>query len=188
MEIEATLIAHLRTVMQILQAHHITHALAGGLAYSALIETRATIAIDVLILLQDTSMQTVFQLLAPSFETFWPHPQPMQFPRQTIWRAVGLTNQREYIVDFLLAESAFHHAILGRAMTVTFSGLPLRVVTLEDLVLLKWCARRPQDMVDVQTITLLFQNTLDQQYLAAWIVPLNLPPIPYSCAVEEQGR
>lgn len=47
----------------------VQYALAGGWAFSALIEPRATTDIDVLILLDRPSSESIHSLLAPLFES-----------------------------------------------------------------------------------------------------------------------
>jgi predicted nucleotidyltransferase len=174
MEINDTLTEHLKTILKALQECRIEYALAGGLAYSALVEPRATMDIDLLILLQDKSIQDFFHLLQERFDSLIVHKEPMQFHLVKIWRAVSFKNNRELILDFLLAESPFHQNALQRAIKLEFSGITLKVITLEDLILLKQCANRPQDVADVANIYAMFKDEIDHNYIEFWSKKLNI--------------
>ncbi|MFZ5862158.1 MAG: nucleotidyl transferase AbiEii/AbiGii toxin family protein [Nitrospirota bacterium] len=53
--------AYLTAVIRVLQAQHVDFALAGGLAYSALVTPRATVDIDVLILMPTRPPTDLFE-------------------------------------------------------------------------------------------------------------------------------
>jgi hypothetical protein len=130
--------------------------------------------IDLLVLLQNISIQDLFREIEQHFDSLIAHPKPMQFHLVKIWRAVGYKNNRELILDFLLAELPFHHHILKRAVGFDFLGFPLKVVTLEDLILLKKCAKRPQDVADITTIYASYNDEIDHDYIAFWTKELNI--------------
>ncbi|MBD3305050.1 hypothetical protein GF339_01735 [candidate division KSB3 bacterium] len=174
MGIHDTLTAQLQNVLQVLEACQVKYALAGGLAYSALVEPRATMDIDLLIMLQETSLREILRRLEPSVDSLIAHQAPMQFHRVKIWRVVLFKHNRELILDLLLAESPFHQNALERAVPLDFLGISVNVVTLEDLMLLKKSANRPQDMADVANIYATFGDELDQEYLEFWSNILNL--------------
>ncbi|MBA2487635.1 MAG: hypothetical protein H0V35_16360 [Nitrospira sp.] len=85
----------------------VAYALARGLAYSALVEPRATTDIDLLILLEPPSRDQVQALVSSLFDSTVVHPAPMVFQGISIWRVVGIRSDQEVIVDFLLANSAY---------------------------------------------------------------------------------
>lgn len=174
MEINDTLTEYLKNVLKVLQEDQIEYALAGGLAYSALVEPRATMDIDLLVMLRATSIQDFFHRLDEQFDSIVMHKEPMQFHLIKIWRAVSFKNNREIILDFLLAESQFHQNVLKRAIKLDFWGLPLKVVTLEDLILLKKCANRPQDIADVANIYTRFNDEIDHDYVEFWSKKLDI--------------
>lgn len=174
MGINETLIDHLRSILQVLQQLRMKYALAGGLAFSALIEPRATVDIDLLVLFEHTSIHDVFHALEPAFDALLVHDAPMPFHGITIWRAVGFKHQREIILDFLLAASEFDRQVLQRAISLEFMGMELRVVTCEDLILLKKCAHRDQDLVDITRIYQRFHDEINHEYIAYWSQKLGL--------------
>ncbi|MBA3754250.1 MAG: hypothetical protein H0X01_08965, partial [Nitrospira sp.] len=81
----------------------VAYALAGGWAYSALVEPRATTDIDLLILLEPPSRDQVQALVSYLFDSTVIHPTPMVFQGISIWRVVGIRSDQEVMVDFLLA-------------------------------------------------------------------------------------
>lgn len=174
MAYHANLSAVLTAVVRVLNDQRIEYALAGGLAYSALVTPRATVDIDVLALVPERPPAALFDGLRAALEVFIPHPGPMVFKRATIWRAVGGDRGCEVMLDFILAESEFHRSALDRRRTVEFAGLALSLVSVEDLMLLKALADRPQDRVDIHGIIAAYGAELDRDYLRGWITRLGL--------------
>jgi len=62
------------------------YALAGGLAYGALVEPRATTDVDLLILIDKPTPEKIAALFSSTFESLVPHPSPMEFKDLSIWR------------------------------------------------------------------------------------------------------
>lgn len=81
------------------------HALAGGWAYSALVEPRATTDIDFLMLVERPSREGLQSLFSSVFDATFVHPAPMVFHGVSIWRCVGIVGEQEIVVDVLLADS-----------------------------------------------------------------------------------
>lgn len=171
---EPFLISVLTDVVRVLHEHRFDYALAGGLAYSALVEPRATMDIDLLIVVEGAPPSALFQAMGPVFDAFTPHANPMRFKNLTVWRAVGIREKKEMIVDFLLAESDFHRTALSRKRVVEWSGLPLPIVTPEDLLILKALGGRLRDQADIEGIKASYGQRLDRKYLASWKQRLGL--------------
>jgi hypothetical protein len=176
---DAYLTAVLTAVIRGLHGQRVDFALAGGLAYSALVTPRATVDIDVLILMPTRPPTDLFEGLRAALPVFRPHDQPMVFRRATIWRALGGEPGREIVLDFILAENDFHRSALARKRTVAFAGMALPIVAIEDLVLLKALAGRAQDRADIEGVLTGAGITLDREYLDQWArrlgVDLALP-------------
>jgi hypothetical protein len=75
--------------------------------------------------------------------------------------------ERGVDVDVFLAESAFQREILARRRQATLDGIPVWLVSPEDLILLKLLAGRPRDLADVSDV-LFTQGQLDESYLRHW--------------------
>ncbi len=153
----------------------VAYALAGGWAYSALVEPRATTDIDLLILLEQPSREQVHGLVSPLFDSTVVHPAPMTFQSISIWRIVGVRADQEVIVDLLLADSTYLQTALSRRNVVPFGSLPVPILTLEDLIILKTLAGRLQDRADLEKIrTRQADLSVDWAYVDQWKTALGL--------------
>lgn len=153
----------------------IEYALAGGWAYSALVEPRATTDIDLLVLVARPSRESLLALMSPIFPSLVVHPAPMTFHGVSIWRTVGIRQGLEIVVDLLLAESEFLKRALARRQQVEFEGMSVPMLTLEDLILLKTLAGRLQDQADLQKIRDRgAEIDVDWAYVNEWKAKLGL--------------
>lgn len=168
------LIAALTAVIRGLNERGVDYALAGGLAYGALVEPRATTDVDLLILLDRPDREAVATLFSSAFDSVVPHPAPMVFKRLSVWRVVGMQEGREIIVDLLLAQSDFLKSALRRKQAVDFQGLALPIVTLEDMIVLKMMADRLQDRADIEKIMQRLELRVDWEYVREWQARLGL--------------
>ncbi len=147
--------------------------LAGGWAFSALVAPRATSDIDILILLDPPSRETIQFLLSSVFTSTIIHSAPMKFRGISIWRCTGIRENQETVVDLLLADSDFLQSALARKRQISFGGQNLCVVTLEDLMLMKMMAGRLQDRADLERIAQA-ELQVDQAYIEQWKDQLGL--------------
>jgi hypothetical protein len=153
----------------------VEYALAGGWAYSALVEPRATTDIDLLILVEHPSREAIQKLLSPVFGETVVHPAPMQLRGISIWRSVALRKEQEVVVDLLLADSDFLRTALGRRQTAALGSLSVPILTLEDLILMKILAGRLQDQADLEKIEARKADLcIDWSYVNAWKTKLGL--------------
>ena len=156
----------------------VSYALAGGWAYSALVEPRATTDIDFLILLEQPSREHVHALVSSLFDSTVIHPSPMVFQGISIWRIVGIRSGQEVIVDLLLADSVYLRTALARARIVPFGSVPVPILTLEDLIILKTLAGRLQDRADLEKIRARQADLpVDWAYVNQWKTTLRLPDL-----------
>ncbi len=153
----------------------VTYALAGGWAYSALVEPRATTDIDLLILLEPPSREQVQALVSSLFDSTIIHPAPKVFRGISIWRIVGTPVEQEIIVDFLLADSTYLRTALRRRQMVPFGPLQIPMLSIEDLIILKMVAGRLQDRADLEKIhTRQADLHVDWTYVDQWKTTLGL--------------
>lgn len=151
------------------------YALAGGWAYSALVEPRATTDIDLLILLEPPSREQVQTLVSSLFDSTIIHPAPMVFQGISIWRIVGIRSGQEVIVDFLLANSAYLRTALERRHMVAFGALQVPMLSIEDLMILKMVAGRLQDRAYLEKIHARQADLhVDWTYVDQWKTTLGL--------------
>lgn len=174
MGVKETLTDQLKRIVQFLNKQKIDYALAGGLAFSALVEPRATMDIDLIVMIKEKQLNDFKDLLKHEFESIITHKEPMQFNLVKIWRVINFIEDREMIFDFILAESKFHKNAIERAFEIEFFGSKLKVITLEDLILLKNCANRTQDLADLDKIYETYDDKIDYGYLKFWSDKLNI--------------
>lgn len=177
MAAEPFLIEVLSDVVRCLNRKAVDFALAGGLAYSALVESRATTDVDLVLILEDPTAEKVAGLFGGVFDTVVPHREPMVLKGLRVWRLVGVRGEREIVVDLLLAHSEFLRQALVRKRVVDFRGLALPILTLEDLMLLKALASRLQDQADLERIKERPDLRIDWGYVRTWLARLCLPRI-----------
>jgi len=174
LDIKETLIDQLKKIIQFLNKQKIDYALAGGLAFSALVEPRATMDIDIIIMIKEEQLSGFTNLLKDEFESIITHKEPMHFNLIKIWRVINFIDDREMIFDFILAESEYHKNAIERAFEIDFFESKLKVITLEDLILLKNFAKRTQDIADLDKIYKTFDHEINHGYLEIWSDKLNI--------------
>jgi len=147
------------------------YCLIGALALGVWGAVRATQDIDFLILLDDEQRDALMASLSAAgfhVDTRWAELNPMakdSFVRLSFGA---------YAVDLMLARDAFHREALARRRKVTLEGLTIDVASAEDLMLLKLCAGRDQDFVDVASVAARQGPTLDLPYLRTWAGRLGI--------------
>lgn len=175
MAAEPFLVQALSTLIADFNRRGIEYALAGGWAFSALVEPRATTDIDLLILIERPSRADIRSLLAPLFDSTVVHPVPMVFRGISIWRIVGIRGHQEVIVDLLLADSEYLRTALARRRMIQFALLQVPILTIEDLILLKTMAGRLQDQADLEKIHARRDELhVDWSYVEGWKPKLGL--------------
>lgn len=175
MAAESVLVETLTTLLAEFARRQVEYALAGVWAFSALVEPRATVDIDLLVLVDQPTQDAVRDLLSPVFASIVVHPDPMKFRDIAIWRAVGIKRGQEVVVDLLLAQSAYLRTALARRQLVSFGDTPISILALEDLILLKLMAGRLQDRADLEKIeSRRGELQVDWEYVTRWRVKLGL--------------
>ncbi len=176
MATESFLVQALSTLITTFNRRGVQYALAGGWAYSALVEPRATTDIDLLMLVEQPSREGLQSLFSSLFDSLVMHPAPMVFQGISIWRCVGISGDQEVVVDVLLADSEYLRTALARRRTVAFGTLQVPILTIEDLVVLKSLAGRLQDQADLEKIRARQDELhVDLAYVEEWKARLGLP-------------
>lgn len=175
MAFESFLAEALADILSEFDRRGVQYALAGGWAFSALVEPRATTDIDLLILLDPPLRETIQSLVSSVFTSAIVHPAPMKMKGVSIWRCMGLRDQQEVVVGFLLADSAFLQSALARKQQITLGAQPVSILTLEDLMLMKMIAGRLQDLADLEKIEARkTQLQIDWSYVEQWKATLGM--------------
>jgi hypothetical protein len=174
LETTDTIGKYLKEIIDFLDGNQIKYALAGGLAFGTLVEPQATMDIDILILINKDKFPEIISRMKQKFDKIIPYDSPMHFKSITIWRVLFFEQDKTLIGDFLLAESEYHQNIVKRAIDFNFEGKVIKVVTLEDLILLKNSSLRDIDKNDIAKIYLLRGDEIDNEYLKNWSSKLGI--------------
>lgn len=83
----------------------------------------------------------------------------------------------DWDVDLFVSKGAYDRECLSRAIAVEIDGVPVRVVTAEDLLIHKMIKLRHdrkrllQDLADVRAVVDARGDTLDWEYIRRWALP-----------------
>jgi hypothetical protein len=157
MEIARSLIETLKSLCRLLEDAHVDHCLIGGLAVGILGKPRDTEDIDMLVLIDEAQMPSLMSRLREHLKVIR-EGHVMHFPEATIWRTVIGSPTGEVgdvvVVDFLAAADAdvYRKAVLD-PIKLEFEGITIRVARPEHLITMKQMSGRPQDLLDIASLT-----------------------------------
>ncbi len=174
MGFKEALIGHLRKIVSFLNENGYEYALAGGLAFSALVEPRATVDIDILISIDESMMEDLIRKVKKKYSNIIVHESPMEFTGIKVWRMAAMNRDKEMIIDLLLVGSEFQKSAIRRSSEITFIDIKLKVISLEDLIILKILSARTQDKADLERVFKTMKNEIDCEYLNYWKDRLKL--------------
>lgn len=143
----------LRSVVTALNAAGIPHALVGGLAYSFLVESRATEDIDLLIPPGD--WPRVKETLAPLGYTLIAG--GMDFANIRIRRLTKIEGGDSLVLDFLLADGE-HRNAFTKAIRLRDGGVDFAVAPVETIIALKRGRMSAKDQSDIEGLERLLRG------------------------------
>jgi hypothetical protein len=149
-------------------------AVIGGVGIIARVSPRHTDDIDVVVVVPDGAAEA---LIAAGLRTgFQLDPrQGRELLEAGLLRLVLRPEDVEPVgVDLIFVDSAFLAGVVRRATPVDMGPCTLRVATVEDLLLLKLEANRPEDVDDILAIKDAFGATLDMAHVRAEAARLDL--------------
>ncbi len=162
----APLLAALRDLAAWLQETGARGVIIGGVAASLLGRPRATRDVDALVLLGEGEWDSF--LREGQRYGFGPRlPDALAFARQA--RVLLVRHEPSQIeVDIALAALLFEEEAIAGAVEVTLAGVSFRVVTPEDLIIMKAVAQRPRDLADIAGV-LDANPDLDVARIRRWV-------------------
>ena len=152
----------LSELTQLLSEKNIRYALVGGLAASIRGRVRVTEDVDLVL---DCNVDDAIALMwSLDPELFGPlFPDVEQVVRQCY--ILPLEDKRSKVqVDLAIGVSGFEKMIVERATAVEIAGESVKVASVEDLVLMKIMAGRPQDDLDIKGLITANKTILDWDY------------------------
>lgn len=131
-----------------LEAAGVPAMVVGGVAASILGRPRATRDIDTLAMLPDDKWAAALAAaggygIAPRIE------KPLEFARRT--RVLLLRHEKSGIdIDVILGRLPYEEAAIERSRFHDLGGVRVRLPQVEDLLIMKIIAHRPQDLRDIE--------------------------------------
>jgi len=153
-----------RAVVEIaaaLESMTIDYMIVGGISNAVWGEPRATIDVDVTVAVENPDLSAAIAGLGRVFTTAVPDPDA--FVRRT--SVLPLDTADGIRIDVIFALLSFERDAVHRAVSIPLGDRDVRVVTPEDLLLMKIISDRPRDLADAEALTRRRATTLDRAYL-----------------------
>jgi len=146
----------------------VPYMVIGGIANIVWGEPRATLDIDVTVLVEAGGMAAFIDLARAEYRVLVEH--PLEFIRDT--RVLPVEDRTGVRVDLVFGLLPFEEEAVRRAVGVEIAGRSVRVCTAEDLILMKIISDRPRDVADARAIAERRRESLDRDYLEPRIVEM----------------
>jgi hypothetical protein len=132
----------------------------GGVAASLLGRPRATRDVDALVIVSENRWGAFLdQGREFGFDARAPKEEALRFARET--RVLFMSHRSTGIeVDLVLGSMPFEREVVSRGRTIRIARLSIRVISAEDLIIMKAAALRTRDLADIAGI-LEFQPRLN---------------------------
>lgn len=156
-------------IAKLLADEDVPYMVVGGIANAVWGEPRATLDIDITILVPDERTPGLTRTLARPFEILVE--DPAQFIRQT--RVLPLRSQDGVRVDLIFGLLPFEEEAIRRAVPIEVAGAPVFFCTAEDLILMKVISDREQDLADARGVLRQRRHRLDFGYLDPRVAELS---------------
>ncbi len=170
------LIKSLREITALFHRLHIPYVVMGGLAVRAHGIPRPTYDIDFAITIPRDRLDGLFDgfeelgyTVPDIYRTGWVD-RVAEMPLIKYHLLIG---GNSIPVDVFLGETDFLESAIVRGSVAEIDELQVRVVSPEDLILLKAIARRPRDIGDIMDVRFT-QGALDEPYLRTWAARLQI--------------
>ena len=145
----------------VLDSLHVDYAVIGGIANAIWGEPRATVDVDVTVSVDKNELDVIVRGIGQRLRSAVP--DPVKFVHET--RVLPLDTTDGVRVEVIFALLSFEVDAIRRATAVSIAGRMIRVVTAEDLVLMKILSDRPRDLADAEGIVRRRAKELDRSYL-----------------------
>jgi len=152
----------LREIVEQLEAHEIRYCLVGGLAASLRGRMRNTEDVDLVIAVDvEAAIRFLHALPADQFRPYFPE---VELVARTSYIIALEHISTRITLDLAIGMSGFEQQIVSRSEDVQLSDRSIRIATVEDLILMKCLAGRPQDDQDIAGMVAAQAETIDWIY------------------------
>lgn len=149
-----------------LEAAHIPYALGGALAYAYWGVARGTHDVDINLFIPPDRLAAALDCLGLAGLTI-DHAAAL-VSAETRGDARGSVG--DVPVDLFVDSIPLHQEAARRIVTVSLFDRPIRILSAEDLAVLKMLFFRGKDIVDVERLLVLQGAHLDRRYIRHWLV------------------
>ena len=149
-------------------------AIVGGIGIVARVRPRLTTDVDLVI---TVPLDGVGALLSLAQRHGWEHDsaETAELVKGGLARFWGPPSRAEGVgLDLLFVDSDFLAGLVARATPVAIGDATLPVATVEDLLVMKLEAHRPQDIDDILAIKDAFADCLDSDYVRKHTTALGI--------------
>jgi hypothetical protein len=144
----ATLLQPLGDLGRWLEAIHAQAVIVGGVAVSFLGQPRYTQDIDALVILPETEWEPALAVAA-RFGIVPRIDKPVDFARRA--RVLLLRHEGSSVdIDVILGGLPFEQSAVDHGQVYDVGGVSIRLPRIEDLLIMKAVAHRPQDLQDIE--------------------------------------
>jgi len=148
-------------ITSVLESLHIDYAIVGGIANAIWGQPRATVDVDVSIAVDEGDIERIVAQITGRFQVVVP--EGAAFVKRT--RVLPVDTTDGIRIDVMFALLPFEIEGIRRARGVDVAGRRVKVVTPEDLILMKILSERQRDLDDAEAIVRTRSWELDRAYL-----------------------
>lgn len=149
----------------------IPHAVSGAVAMAAHGHLRATIDIDVLVVVPSLRLPEVFAVV----RRFGFEGEDRALIEEIRARAVAELKSGPSSVEILVPVLPYHHEVLRRSVAMDLGGVRVPFVTAEDLIVLKTLWLRDKDRADIRALLSARRGRVDLDYIRRTLASI-VPP------------
>jgi len=158
-EVTSGILTVLKRVATLFRENGIAYCLAGGLAVSLLARPRATEDIDLIVVLEESDFPSFEALVRSHFEVIQVR-DVMRFRTASIWRFVlGDGNEGIVILYLILANRDEYRTAIANSVEIVVDDCRINVITPQDLIIVKQLAGRPVDLMDIEALKEVFEES-----------------------------
>jgi hypothetical protein len=151
----------LAEITSFLDRQDVQYMVIGGIANLIWGEPRATLVVDVTVLVPPDAIDSFIESVGREFTILVK--DPSDFVRDT--RVFPVSMPSGVRIDLIFGLLPFEEEAVRRAARVEAAGRTIRVCTAEDLILMKIISDRPRDIDDARAIVRRRLHALDLAYL-----------------------
>lgn len=153
----------------------IRYCVTGGFAVGMWGPPRGTSDIDIVIMLDEKDRKFVTGFLKGHFNLVQSHDNDMIFGNIHIWRHIlkGENENNIFPLDMILCNNDYLEKVIERKLEIVYKNVRIPVISIEDLIILKYISLRDIDKFDIENI-IKSGNPIDWPYLKEVILKLNL--------------